>query len=170
VDYGVGERVTNAMANPAGRLRLLVLCAALVPAGFGCGVSAYQVRFVTDAAELRTRPSIQVYVYFASPQDVELCQGLEAKELFDRSGHYERILAAQRLHSTVVSAERSEPVDAARLSGPVAKVFLWGRFAGKAGEGADRLVVEPERFRSSFLSTHGVIEVPVYPTGFGAPK
>ncbi|MBN2490930.1 MAG: hypothetical protein JXQ29_08780 [Planctomycetes bacterium] len=158
------------MADPAGRLRLLVLCVALAPAGFGCGISTYQVRFVPDGAELKSQPSIQVYVYFAAAQDVERCLKLEAKELFDRGGDFERDLVAQRLHSTVVSAAGAEPIHADRLPGPVVKVFLWGRFAGKTREGADRLVVEPDRFLSSWLSTHGVLEVPVHPTGFGTPR
>ena len=158
------------MAHAGGRLRLILLCAALLPAGFGCGISTYQVRFVPDTEELKGKPSIPVYVYFAPSHDVELCLKLASRELFERSGQYEKRLNPQLMQSTVVSAEGPVQVTGEGLPAPLAKVFIWGNFAAKVEEGGNRLVVEPDRFQSSFLSGEGVLEVPVHPTGFGSPK
>ena len=138
------------MAHVTGRLSLFVFCVALLPAAIGCGVSRYNLRFVPEREELKSKPSIQVYVYFAPEHDLDLCAKLKSKELFGRSEHYEDRLNQRMLQSTVVSAEGPVRVIGEDLPDSVAKVFVWGNFAEKAEESADKLAIE-QRSKVGFM-------------------
>ena len=156
------------MANVLRRACLCLLGGLMAAALVGCGVSSYQLRF---GSEIKEKQAVQVYVYFAPEHEVPRCEKLTAAEVFGDSEREERSLQAVMLKSAVITHGKPSVVRGEGFDATVGKVFVWGNFPEQVKEGDDRCVISTELFqKSSFLSSEGLLEIPVLPTGFGTPR